>query len=404
MSALTGPENLDDEALEAIVADLVRLRSRLDATTAQFVARWDARALWGSDGSRAPGARLGRDAGCCGKTASARVRVARHARHMPVAAEAWKEGRVSSDHVRRMGNARSPDRAERFADVEADLVTVAETGDWATFERAVAMFESSADDERTDPTNPEDLKERDRRDRGHRNPRISHVGRRFELGGSLDQTGGEEFRTAWERIVQEMWETDMAEARNRVGPGAGAHDVSRTAGERRADALVEMARRASVTPAGAQPPRPLITVVVSLGELSGPIRETFNGLVLSHLDVARLLTEADFERIVFAPTGQPVEVASPHRFFTGAWRRAIEIRDRRCQHPTCDEPAERCQVDHIIEATDGGPTAVTNGRLLCPTHNRQRPGRRSRGDSGRASTSDGDDGDDGDDVDDPGRP
>ncbi|HMS90531.1 MAG TPA: HNH endonuclease signature motif containing protein, partial [Acidimicrobiales bacterium] len=89
-------------------------------------------------------------------------------------------------------------------------------------------------------------------------------------------------------------------------------------------------------------------------------------------------------------------------FFTGGWRRAVEVRDRVCQHPTCDITAEYCQVDHIIEHADGGPTSVANGRLLCPQHNHQRPGRQpppaSRRDnpdrgaaSGSGSAPDGDD-------------
>ncbi|MEO6627244.1 MAG: HNH endonuclease signature motif containing protein, partial [Aquihabitans sp.] len=102
----------------------------------------------------------------------------------------------------------------------------------------------------------------------------------------------------------------------------------------------------------------------------------FNGLVLSRLEVARLLTEADIESILFDDTtAQPVTVTSRARFFTGALRRAVEVRDRVCSHPTCDVEAEHCQIDHIIEVTSGGQTTVTNGRLLCPTHNRQRPGR-----------------------------
>ena len=37
------------------------------------------------------------------------------------------------------------------------------------------------------------------------------------------------------------------------------------------------------------------------------------------------------------------------RFFRGALRRAIEVRDRRCTHPSgCDVPAERCDIDHIV--------------------------------------------------------
>ena len=143
-----------------------------------------------------------------------------------------------------------------------------------------------------------------------------------------------------------------------------------------------MAIRAGATPEGGQRPRPSISVVVSLGELVGPIRETFNGLVLSRVEVARLLTEADVERIVLDPAGQPVTLTSPQRFFTGVVRRAVEVRDRVCQHPTCEVEAEFCQVDHVVEVAAGGQTVITNARLLCRTHNRQRPGRNRTGQTG----------------------
>lgn len=67
---------------------------------------------------------------------------------------------------------------------------------------------------------------------------------------------------------------------------------------------------------------------------------------------------------------------SHRRTFTGALRRAIQVRDRRCQHPSeCDQPVDRCDVDHIVPASRGGPTSLANGRLLCSTHNRH-PDRR----------------------------
>jgi len=61
--------------------------------------------------------------------------------------------------------------------------------------------------------------------------------------------------------------------------------------------------------------------------------------------------------------------------FTGATRRAIEVRDRHCTHPGCTIPADQCPIDHITEWSTGGPTTQTNGRLLCAHHNHQRPGR-----------------------------
>ena len=67
-----------------------------------------------------------------------------------------------------------------------------------------------------------------------------------------------------------------------------------------------------------------------------------------------------------------IEVGGRARFFTGALRRAIEVRDRHCTHPGCHVPADQCQVDHVLEYARGGETTQDNGRLQCPVHNRRR--------------------------------
>lgn len=84
--------------------------------------------------------------------------------------------------------------------------------------------------------------------------------------------------------------------------------------------------------------------------------------------------DLDVERIVFDGPSRVIDVGVRTRVFTGGLRRAVEVRDRHCAFPGCEIP-EQCQVDHIIEWANGGPTSQENGRLLCPAHNRQRPGR-----------------------------
>ena len=84
------------------------------------------------------------------------------------------------------------------------------------------------------------------------------------------------------------------------------------------------------------------------------------------------LGEAEIERVVFDGPSRVIDVGARRRFFRGALRRAIEVRDRTCFHPTCDEPPEREQVDHITEASQGGETTQDNGRLGCGFHNRRR--------------------------------
>jgi len=64
--------------------------------------------------------------------------------------------------------------------------------------------------------------------------------------------------------------------------------------------------------------------------------------------------------------------ASPQRTFTGKLRSAIQARDRRCQHPSgCTVPATKCDIDHILEWSQGGTTDQFNARCGCPSHNRR---------------------------------
>ncbi|MDP1807810.1 MAG: hypothetical protein Q8K72_21715, partial [Acidimicrobiales bacterium] len=98
----------------------------------------------------------------------------------------------------------------------------------------------------------------------------------------------------------------------------------------------------------------------------------FNRTVITPGTAARHLTPADVERIVFDGPSRGIDVGAQRRFFRGALRRAIEIRDRTCFHPTCDENPQRPEIDHIHEAAKGGDTTQTNGRLGCAFHNRWR--------------------------------
>jgi hypothetical protein len=84
------------------------------------------------------------------------------------------------------------------------------------------------------------------------------------------------------------------------------------------------------------------------------------------------------------------QMSPKRRFFTGTLRDLLEVRDRHCAHLGCDQPAWRCDGDHIEpHDPDPGNTTAQNGRLLCRYHHllRQRLGHPPRpvpGDGGTA--------------------
>ena len=112
-------------------------------------------------------------------------------------------------------------------------------------------------------------------------------------------------------------------------------------------------------------------MLVGFETLHGRICELADGTVVAPGSLLAWLDGAYLERAVFA-SGDRVEISAATRLFTGATRRAIEVRDRECTHPTCDVPASSCQADHIQPFAAGGATTQENGRLLCGFHNRLR--------------------------------
>ena len=66
-----------------------------------------------------------------------------------------------------------------------------------------------------------------------------------------------------------------------------------------------------------------------------------------------------------------VAYSSSHRLFTEGQRLALLARDGGCAFPGCLAPPGWCQAAHIIDHTDGGPTSVDNGMLLCGHHHRE---------------------------------
>jgi hypothetical protein len=254
--------------------------------------------------------------------------------------------------------------AEAFARDESILVDAARGLGFAGFAKVVAYWSQHADP---------DGAEKAAAAQGER--RRFHLSRTLDgmWAGDLllDPLSGAAVDETLRLIEDELFTADWADARARVGDGVSVKDLARTRAQRRADALVEMAVRARTAPARGRRPAPLFTVHVGYETFAGRICELANGTVLAPGALVPWLDGADLERVVFSGASRIIDLGAHTRLYVGADRRAIEIRDRACYHPTCQQ-AQHLQVDHIQPWAQGGTTTQGNGRLACPHHNRLR--------------------------------
>ena len=69
-------------------------------------------------------------------------------------------------------------------------------------------------------------------------------------------------------------------------------------------------------------------------------------------------------------TGVVIETGIADYLPNAAMRRFIQKRDGTCRFPGCARAAKRCEPDHVIPFSRGGPTAIWNLVSLCKHHHR----------------------------------
>jgi hypothetical protein len=178
------------------------------------------------------------------------------------------------------------------------------------------------------------------------------------LDGLLDVEGGATVRTALLALMPPPKKDD-----------------ERTPGQRRADALVDLARRpldgSKLGTVGSQRPHLVITASVeTLAGLpgapaarlegSGPIPQETAQRLACDPTLSWLLGDAELEN----------ETSHAHRRIPPATRRALVARDRDCVFNGCHRPAIWCDGHHLVWWTRGGKTALSNLALVCGRHHR----------------------------------
>ena len=118
---------------------------------------------------------------------------------------------------------------------------------------------------------------------------------------TLDPISGAIVSTELERLEHDLFEAEWAEARDALGHDPTPGELLRTPGQRRADALVEMATRSKSAPQDARRPAPLFTVLVGYETLHGRICQLEDGTVVPPGALLPWLDRADLERAVCSP-------------------------------------------------------------------------------------------------------
>lgn len=341
------PRALADDELHALTVGVQRLRDRLGVCAGGLVDVWDRRRVWASNQSLSAAQRLANETVSSSRTCRRELRRARKLGSMPHTAAALRDGKLSLDVVDVLGRANSGRRRTLFAAHEAELVRSLLALRYPDAVKVIEYWIAHADALLGEPDPPHEAS----------TVYLSQVGDRWALDGDLDAIGGTIVDDELSRLMRQLRLADQ-----RAG-------IERTSSQRRGAALVAMAQRsASAKGAGANR-RPLFTAHVGEGTVA-TLCELANGTVIRPAQLVPWLDAALLEVVLFDGPATVVSV-SHRRTFTGAVRRAIQVRDRGCRHPSgCDVPADGCDVDHVVPAAAGGPTSQFNGRLECSTHNR----------------------------------
>jgi hypothetical protein len=313
-------------------------------------------------------------------------------RSMPATAAALAEGAVSVDHAGVIART----MVELPGGLSADQEQVAETSlaGWAREHDPVTVGRLGR--HLIHALDTETLEEREQRAYARRELRLSDTGDgSTRLSGRLDAESAAMVRAALDPLATPC-------------PGPDGERDPRTAGQRTADALVELARRANDhggLPAG-HGVRPHLAVIVSLDSLltrandrsgdgtdradrfaagrfgSGAagglgcgwtptaLGELGWGGPLSAEAVRRIGCDAGISRVITGPASVPLDVGREQRTVTAGQWTALVARDRGCAFPGCTRPSEWCIAHHIVHWADGGRTDLENLVLLCGYHHR----------------------------------
>ena len=159
------------------------------------------------------------------------------------------------------------------------------------------------------------------------------------------------------------------------GDSGGLRD-ERTAGQRRADALVDLCRAYADHPdvvaqarAGSAS-RAQVVITMNYADLRDQCGYglTVSGQPLSAATVRAFACDAGVIPLVLGGAGEILDQGRVARTATAGQVAHLRHRDKGCSFPGCNRPPGFCQAHHIQHWAQGGPTDINNLTLLCTRH------------------------------------
>jgi hypothetical protein len=342
--------------LAVALRDLAGLRSALDACEARVLAAFNTSGGWKATGAADAAAWLRAETGVSSRDAAGRVAAADALTVLPATVEALADGEITAEHA--VALARATQRTPDLAAHEATLLAAGSGQSADAFAKTVRRHEHlvAADSGA----------ERALRQHERRSLTTSTVADGMTLiQARLDPINAATFLGVLDRVAEELWRGGDGDVR-----AIGLH-------VRRADALVELARRAGAvdpTASGLRRPDPTLIALVDyqllLGQLdaAGVTCQLADGTPIPAATARRLACNAGILPAVLGGRSVPLDWGTTRRLATPAQKLALMVRDGpTCVFPDCDRPWTWCDAHHLSEFPRG-PSDLDNLALVCDTH------------------------------------
>ena len=374
-AGLSGPE------LRTLAAVLGRIKNKADSVLCEVAA-----AVTQNGAGEAAAEVLQDSVRMSGREARRVARVAEQLASMPNTAERLAAGDITMDHATALANAAEQCGADTV-DGDAALLDRAGQASSDAFAREARGFAA-----RQSPDRGEARLERQRRAR----TASMFVDRDTGMGrvcADFDPVSFNLVEQAVDNRTDALWRAD--------GGRDGQPDQVRTSAQRRADAIFELitGRNADTRhlagdhSAGTRQPAggPLVDSG-SQARSSGRVRVSNQLVVVADIGVidgtdpggrceiigtgpvpssviGQLSPDTAVAGMIFGGDGQPLWLGRSRRLASAAQHLATAVRDRGCI--VCGAPMHRCEIHHVREWENGGPTDIDNLAALCGPHHRQ---------------------------------